>query len=724
MPVTPDENLFTPGSGCDAPSPHADQKLGAMLQRIKALTDEVGAGRNANAAGRAAREVPIAEVFLPIEPESFTAAGLTETIVESLVLKFLLARGDGTGREIADQIKLPFILVDQLLREMKSDQLVVHKGAAAMNDFQYHLSDMGRERARRHTEQCTYFGAAPVSLCDYSASVAAQTLAGQHPKAERLEAAFSDLLLSRQMLDRLGPAINSGRGLFLFGAPGNGKTSIAERVTLAFGQDIWIPRAIGVDGHVIRLFDPASHEELPLEACCGVYNRRKIDKRWVRIRRPTLVVGGELTLASLEVTLNTTTGVCEAPLQMKSNCGSLVIDNFGRQRVKIDELLNRWILPLEKHCDYLSLPNGKRIEVPFDQLVIFSTNLEPRKLVDEAFLRRIPYKIEVVDPTEDEFRAVQARRRAVGLPLSPRPDRAADCAALSADGAAFSLLPSPRPLASGAEFLRLQGPAHGDHRRPSRPGGGQLLRGDVGRQPDRRRLPAGLLDAEGQFLLRVLAAVRRQLLEQQAGLNVRVVLILVAGILAVRAVDVVVEDLANRHAGINPHRLHGKHLQRPIAAEADVAEARRYVDEQPQPTDRRAPFDHRHQAAGLRALDGAAQVEEVRVEHEPLVGNGDPPHAVRPPHVQHHLFVQHQLVVQGEVVAVRVQSCRVERVDDDVLAQLALDLVAGEDHGCTPQSDSEVSSSTPIRGQIDDSGQTSHFGFRARQTRRPCWIIR
>ena len=147
MPVTPDENLFTPGSGCDAPSPHADQKLGAMLQRIKALTDEVGAGRNANAAGRAAREVPIAEVFLPIEPESFTAAGLTETIVESLVLKFLLARGDGTGREIADQIKLPFILVDQLLREMKSDQLVVHKGAAAMNDFQYHLSDMGRERA-------------------------------------------------------------------------------------------------------------------------------------------------------------------------------------------------------------------------------------------------------------------------------------------------------------------------------------------------------------------------------------------------------------------------------------------------------------------------------------------------------------------------------------------------------------------------------------------------
>ena len=305
---------------------------------------------------------------------------------------------------------------------MKSDQLVVHKGAAAMNDFQYHLSDVGRERARRHSEQCTYFGAGPVSLRDYTASVAAQTLTGQHPKAERLEAAFSDLLLSRKMLDRLGPAINSGRGLFLFGAPGNGKTSIAERVTRAFGQDIWIPRAIGVDGHVIRLFDPASHEELPLEACRGVYDRRQVDKRWIRIRRPTLIAGGELTLASLEVTLNTSTGVCEAPLQMKSNCGSLVIDDFGRQRVKINELLNRWILPLEKHCDYLNLPNGKRIEVPFDQLIIFSTNLEPRDLVDEAFLRRIPYKIEVVDPSEDEFRELfKLVAGRLGCPYRPGP---------------------------------------------------------------------------------------------------------------------------------------------------------------------------------------------------------------------------------------------------------------------------------------------------------------
>jgi predicted ATPase with chaperone activity len=206
------------------------------------------------------------------------------------------------------------------------------------------------------------------------------------------------------MLSRLGPAINSGRGLFLFGPPGNGKTSIAERVTKAFGQFIWIPRAIGVDGEIIRLFDPNAHELAPLDSSSGLLDENHIDKRWVRVRRPTVVVGGELTMDNLEITLNTTTGISEAPMQLKSNCGTLVIDDFGRQRMSTDELLNRWIVPLEKRHDYLNLANGKKIEVPFDQLVIFSTNLEPKDLVDDAFLRRIPYKIEVLDPSEQEFR--------------------------------------------------------------------------------------------------------------------------------------------------------------------------------------------------------------------------------------------------------------------------------------------------------------------------------
>src|SRR6185312_10609839 len=221
------------------------------------------------------------------------------------------ARGDASGREVAEQVKLPFGLIEELLRQMKQEQLVVHRSSAPMNDYQFQLTDLGRERARRHTEHCTYFGAAPVHLSAYIESVAAQSLTKQHPAPEDLEHAFDDLLIGQRMMSRLGPAINSGRGLFLYGAPGNGKTSIAERITKAFGQTIWIPRAIGVDGEIMRLFDPGMHEEMPLPANEGLLDNRKIDNRWIRIRRPTIVVGGELTMDHLEVTLNTATNVSE-----------------------------------------------------------------------------------------------------------------------------------------------------------------------------------------------------------------------------------------------------------------------------------------------------------------------------------------------------------------------------------------------------------------------------
>jgi DNA-binding PadR family transcriptional regulator len=393
------------------------EKLDELLGRIAQLTGGATAATNPTAVGAAsngaaappaitAPEVPSAppNEFFPAEPTSFFQAKLSESEVEDLSLKFLLARGDASGRDVADQLKLPFLPLEELLRQLKQDQWIVHRGAAAMNDYQYQLTDKGRERARRLAEHCTYFGAAPVALSEYIASVAAQSLTMQHPTSDDLRRAFEDLLINQRMLGRLGPAINSGRGLFLYGAAGNGKTSIAERVTKAFGQFIWIPRAIGIDGEIIRLYDPSNHEEAPLESTGGLLDNRKIDKRWIRIRRPTIVVGGELTMENLEVIRNTSTGICEAPMQMKSNCGTLVIDDFGRQRMSTDELLNRWIVPLEKRLDFLNLPNGKKLQVPFDQLIIFSTNLQPRDLVDEAFLRRIPYKIDVSDPTEDEFR--------------------------------------------------------------------------------------------------------------------------------------------------------------------------------------------------------------------------------------------------------------------------------------------------------------------------------
>jgi len=342
--------------------------------------------------------------FVPKEPTSLSDCDLTDAEVEAISLKYLLARGSRTGRSIAEQVKLPFVIIDELLRALKNDRLVVHRGDAPMNDYEYELTDIGRERARRHSSHCTYFGSAPVALADYVGSVNSQSLAKQRPSIEDLRNAFKDLLLNEKMFKTLGPAINSGRGLFLYGFPGNGKTSIAERVTGAFGKHIWIPRTIGVAGEIIRLFDPAIHEEVPVANHEGLLDQRKIDRRWVRIRRPTIIAAGELTMSALEVSINKSTGISEAPLQLKSNCGTLVIDDFGRQRMSIDELLNRWILPLEKRYDFLNLPNGQKIQVPFDQLIIFSTNLEPRDLVDEAFLRRIPYKIEVVDPTEEEFR--------------------------------------------------------------------------------------------------------------------------------------------------------------------------------------------------------------------------------------------------------------------------------------------------------------------------------
>jgi hypothetical protein len=342
--------------------------------------------------------------FIPLEPRSLREAGLTDSEVEALLVKYLLSRGDASGRDLADQVKLPFVLVDELLRQLKRDQLVAYKDAASLNDYVYVLTEFGRERARRYSLTCSYFGAAPVSLKDYVASVAAQSLQQQHPTEAQLKQAFADLLINQRMLERLGPAVNSGRGMFLYGFPGNGKTSIAERVTRAFGQTIWIPRAIGVEGEIIRVYDPNHHEVIEEEQNDGLLNKSKVDRRWIRVRRPTIIVGGELTMDNLELCLNRDTGISEAPVQMKSNCGTLVIDDFGRQRMTTDELLNRWIVPLEKRYDFLNLASGKKVQVPFDQLVIFSTNLEPRDLVDGAFLRRIPYKIEVMDPTEDEFR--------------------------------------------------------------------------------------------------------------------------------------------------------------------------------------------------------------------------------------------------------------------------------------------------------------------------------
>ncbi|NNJ25704.1 AAA family ATPase [Alienimonas chondri] len=377
--------------------PGAAERLSALYDRVEALLGPPPSDEGADAG---------APAFRPRCPNTIAESGLTEDEIERLVMKYLFNVGAASGRAVCTQLKLPFTIIDPIVRKLRKSQYLTFSGAAEAGDYHYQITESGRAAAGKLVRECTYFGAAPVPLEQYLEAMAAQSIAGQVATEESLRAAFSDLLINEAMFERLGPAVNSGRGMFLFGEPGNGKTSIAERITRAFGSSIWIPRAISVDGDILRLFDPGVHEEVEGAGAEGLLDLSGVDPRWVNVTRPTVIAGGELTMQELEVVQNPVTKICEAPLQLKSNCGTLVIDDFGRQTMPVDVLLNRWIVPLEKRYDFLNLPSGKKVKVPFDQLIVFSTNLEPRDLVDGAFLRRIPYKIEVPDPSREEFTAL------------------------------------------------------------------------------------------------------------------------------------------------------------------------------------------------------------------------------------------------------------------------------------------------------------------------------
>ncbi len=343
--------------------------------------------------------------FRPAEPRTIEETGLTAALIENLVLKYVLLIGSASGRQTADHICLPFGLLEPIYQSLRQRQLLINCASAQLNDFVYTLTDQGRTRARATMEQCSYLGAAPVPLEDYIVSVDAQTIRAEAPQKRHLVKAFSDISVEADMLEMLGPAVNSGAGLFLYGAPGNGKTTLAKRITMCFGSSIWIPKTITEDGQFIKLFDAACHEPIN-DTNTGLLKAAEQDRRWIKIRRPTVVVGGELTMDALEIRHDPTSNVSEASLQLKSNCGCLLIDDFGRQRMEPIQLLNRWIMPLENRIDFLMLATGKKIQVPFDQLIIFSTNLQPTDLADEAFLRRIPYKIEVGDPSLSEFKTL------------------------------------------------------------------------------------------------------------------------------------------------------------------------------------------------------------------------------------------------------------------------------------------------------------------------------
>ncbi len=342
------------------------------------------------------------ESFQPQEPTTAKDTGLSESLIEDLILKFLAGIGSESGRAISDNLCLPLAILEDRFVALRQRQELAPSGSAMLGDHIYRLTEVGRDRAHRALRECAYVGPAPVPLDDYISSVHAQTISSERPRKRQLEKAFSDIHVEPEMLRQLGPAINAGKGMFIYGPPGNGKTTIAQRITRCFGQNILIPHAIVEGGRLIKLFDASCHKAIR-SVTESLFRQAEFDRRWVRIERPTVVVGGELTMDSLELKHDPVSNVSEASLQMKSNCGCLLIDDFGRQRINPTELLNRWIIPLENRIDYLTLSNGRKIEVPFEQLIIFSTNLEPHDLADDAFLRRIPFKVEIADPSVEEF---------------------------------------------------------------------------------------------------------------------------------------------------------------------------------------------------------------------------------------------------------------------------------------------------------------------------------
>ena len=370
---------------------------------------------------------------VPPVPESYAAAGISQEAVTDLLLKTLYVQGARTGQQLADAIALSFPLLDELLLPLQQRRMVEVRGTAGTGRVAYvfDITASGRERAREAMELNQYVGPAPVPLAQYRERLEAQTIRDLHVDRERIREGFRDMVLSPDVYEELGPAINSAKSVFLFGDPGNGKTMIAECIARMFGGSMYVPYAVEMDGQVILVHDPIYHRPPDDSDPAGddggaglssIWRRTEAehDRRYARVRRPVVVAGGELTLDQLDLRYDPTTKVYQAPFQVKANGGVLIIDDFGRQRVPPRDLLNRWIVPLEKRTDYLALHTGSKFPVPFDCLLVFATNLEPMDLVDEAFLRRIHYKINVHSPSREElteiFRRVCGR---MGIPFSP-----------------------------------------------------------------------------------------------------------------------------------------------------------------------------------------------------------------------------------------------------------------------------------------------------------------
>ena len=334
----------------------------------------------------------------PPTPEELSETGVHEAFLCDLALKHVAMLPEPTTISVADRLHLPRALTEELLYHLYREKLIEMRLQSAVGATRYAMLDHGWERVQRLQSQSGYLGPAPVSLDDYAHMMRLQAVPSRSATMETVRNAFKDLVLPDSLLQTLGCVINSRSSLFLTGLAGTGKTAVSERMNGALSGSIWIPYAIEVDNQVIRVYDAHSHRAVRQQE-----SLIEFDRRWIEIERPLIIVGGELTLDNTDLTWSESAKFYEAPFQVKSNGGTLVIDDFGRQRVSPTDLLNRWILPLERRVDFLTLHSGKKIEVPFEQLVVFSTNLNEDDLVDEAFLRRMGYRARVEPPTAGAF---------------------------------------------------------------------------------------------------------------------------------------------------------------------------------------------------------------------------------------------------------------------------------------------------------------------------------
>lgn len=338
----------------------------------------------------------------PPVPQTIPDTGIDAAQIEDLIMKHILSMGDFKISDLAERTKLSLSVIETAMETLRRDKFVEVKGGTgyAAVTYTFKISDIGKNRAMELLDLCRYTGPAPVSLKDYATMVQIQTIKSAIVSEHSVKKAFSHLVLNETVIRKLGPAISSGKAMFIYGPPGNGKTAIAETIGRLLPEAIYIPYALTVGGEIITVYDPVNHTPVPIE------ENDNVDKRWLLVKRPVVITGGELTLRMLDLDFNHISKYYEASLQMKANNGIFIADDFGRQQIEPQNFLNRWIVPLDRRIDFMTLHTGMKFSIPFDMLTIFSTNLEPKNLVDEAFLRRIPYKIKVDHPSEREYEAI------------------------------------------------------------------------------------------------------------------------------------------------------------------------------------------------------------------------------------------------------------------------------------------------------------------------------